>query len=303
MRLVTYQLEEKVRLGVLLGEQQVVDLKAAHQAMDDQAEVTFLEDMIALLAAGPTGLEKVAVVLAFAATTPANFVHPLEQVTLLPPVLKPGMVIALGRNYAAHAAEGGATPPDYPMLFHKTAGSLLGAGGTNIIPPITNKVDYEGELAVVIGRTCKQVAPQEALDYVAGYTIANDVSARDLQRRTSQFTAGKMLDTFGPLGPALVTRDEIPDPGNLAIRTRLNGQVMQDDTTRNMIFDVPFTISYISHIATLNIGDVILTGTPEGVGYPRNPPVFLQEGDVISVEFEGLGTLTNDVKKQDATIS
>lgn len=298
MRLVTYHLEGKPQLGALSDKQQVVDLKATQQAMNDGAEVAFLEGMISLLTAGQTGLEKVSTLIDFAEANSPNFAHPLEQVTLLPPVLKPGMVIALGRNYAAHAAEGGAKPPDYPMLFHKTAGSLLGAGGTIIIPPITTQVDYEGELAVIIGRTCKQVAPEEALAYVAGYTIANDISARDLQRRTSQFTAGKMLDTFGPLGPALVTRDEIPDPGNLAIRTLLNGQVMQDDTTRNMIFDVPFTISYISQIATLNVGDVILTGTPEGVGYPRNPPVFLQEGDIIWVEIEGLGTLTNYVKKQ-----
>jgi acylpyruvate hydrolase len=185
------------------------------------------------------------------------------------------------------------------MLFHKTAGSLLGAGGTIIIPPVTGQVDYEGELAIIIGRACKQVSPEAALDYVAGYTIANDVSARDLQRRTSQFSAGKMLDTFGPLGPALVTRDEVPDPGHLSIRTTLNGQVMQNDTTANMIFDVPFTISYISHIATLEVGDVILTGTPEGVGFARKPPVYMQDGDVVSVEIERLGVLTNKVGRQD----
>jgi acylpyruvate hydrolase len=133
---------------------------------------------------------------------------------------------------------------------------------------------------------------------VAGYTIANDVSARDLQQRTSQFTAGKMLDTFCPLGPALVTRDEVPEPGNLSIRTTLNGQVMQDGNTCMMVFPVPYIVSYISQIATLEVGDVILTGTPEGVGFARTPPVWLQDGDVVSVEIERLGMLTNQVRKQ-----
>lgn len=295
MRLITYQTNQQTYLGALLGEQ-VLDLSAIQQAAT--GESAFPADMIALLNEGEAGLARVASLIDWAESRPTDFRLPLGEVRLLPPVVRPGKVVALGRNYAAHAKEGGAEPPDYPMLFHKTAGSLLGAGGTIIIPPVTNEVDYEGELAIIIGRACKQVSPAQALDYVAGYTIANDVSARDLQRRTSQFTAGKMLDTFGPLGPALVTRDEVPDPGNLSIRTTLNGQVMQDDTTANMIFDVPFTISYISQIATLEVGDVILTGTPEGVGFARKPPVYMQDGDVISVEIERLGVLTNGVKRQ-----
>ncbi|MEM7034770.1 MAG: fumarylacetoacetate hydrolase family protein, partial [Chloroflexota bacterium] len=221
-----------------------------------------------------------------------------SDITFLPPVLNPEKVIALGRNYAAHAAEGGSEPPKFPMLFHKTAGSLLGHGGTVVIPPVTDKVDYECELAVIIGRRCKQVSEADAPDYVAGYAAANDVSARDLQRRTTQFTAGKMLDTFGPLGPALVTSDELPDPGNLQIQTRLNGEVMQSSNTNMMIFSVPFTISYISQIATLEVGDVILTGTPEGVGFARTPPVWLKEGDVVEVDVEKVGVLKNTVKNQ-----
>lgn len=297
MRLVTYQVERRIRIGALHGDR-VVDLAAAQRALDGSSDALFPETMIALLEAGGQGLQMAATAAAFAETHPAGLVQPLEQVMLLPPVTRPGKVIALGRNYADHAAEGGAEPPKYPMLFHKTATSLLGAGGTIVIPPVTAKVDSEGELAVIIGRTCKQVSPDDALDYVAGYSIANDVSARDLQRRTSQFTAGKMLDTFGPLGPALVTCDEVSDPGNLAIKTKLNGWVMQDSHTSKMIFSVPYTISYISQIATLEVGDVILTGTPEGVGYARTPPVFLQDGDVVSVEIEGLGVLTNVVRCQ-----
>jgi acylpyruvate hydrolase len=297
MKLVTYQLDGQSRLGALRDDH-VIELKAAYRAMVNDGQAPFIDDMIDLLKEGPAGLERVAGVVSFAETNLAHFVHRLDRVTLLPPVLKPGKIVALGRNYAAHAAEGGAEPPKYPMLFFKPASALLGAGGTIVIPPVTEKVDYEGELAVIIGRTCKQVSPEAALDYVAGYTIANDVSARDLQRRTSQFAAGKMLDTFAPLGPALVTRDEVPEPGNLQIRTRLNGHLMQDANTTMMIFDIPFTISYISQIATLEVGDVILTGTPEGVGFAHTPPVFLKEGDVVSVEIEGLGTLTNDVKNQ-----
>lgn len=294
MRLITYQTKGQPKLGVQNGEQ-IIDLAAAQAAMDNP--VPLPGDMIALLQEGERGLSNVAKIVDFAKGK-GDYAENMADVTFLPPVVNPQKVIALGRNYAAHAAEGGAEPPEYPMLFHKTAGSLLGHGGTIIIPPVTTKVDYECELAVVIGRRCKQVSEAEALNYVAGYTVANDVSARDLQRRTTQFTAGKMLDTFGPLGPALVTADELPDPGNLQIQTRLNGQVMQDSNTRMMIFSVPFTISYISQIATLEVGDVILTGTPEGVGFARKPPVWLKAGDEVSIEIESVGTLTNWVKNQ-----
>lgn len=275
MKLVTYQTDGQPQLGAIRGDQ-VIDLKPAYQAMVNDVTASFPDDMIALLAEGDSGLEKVAAVIEFVESQSANFLQSLAQVTLLPPVVRPGKVIALGMNYTAHAAEGGNKLPDYPLLFHKTSGSLLGSGGTIIIPPNSSQVDYEGELAVIIGRPCKQVSPEEALDYVAGYANGNDVSARDLQRRTSQFTTGKMLDTFGPLGPALVTRDEIPDPGNLRLQSKLNGNIMQDGNTNMMIFDVPFTISYISHIATLEVGDVIFTGTPEGVGFARTPPCLFK---------------------------
>lgn len=294
MRLVTYQTDGLPKLGVEQGDQ-IIDLAAAQAAMADSTPLA--TDMIALLNEGHPGLNQIAKILGYAQAQ-GGYAVSSSAVTYLPPVLNPQKVIALGRNYAAHAAEGGAEPPKYPMLFHKTAGSLLGHGGTIVIPPISDKIDYECELAVIIGRRCKQVSEEEALDYVAGYTVANDVSARDLQRRTTQFTAGKMLDTFGPLGPALVTADEVPDPSQLRIQTRLNGEVMQDSNTRMMIFSVPFTISYISQIATLEVGDVILTGTPEGVGYARTPPIWLKEGDEITIEIEKVGILNNQVKSQ-----
>ena len=292
MKLITYQLNGETKLGALSGDN-VIDLARAYATVSHSD--SFPTDMIALLQEGEAGLTKAQLALAEGEQSAAYSV-PVTTVTFLPPVVRPGKVIALGRNYAEHAKEGGAEVPEHPMWFHKTHTSLNGHLQPVIIPPGTSKVDYEGELAVIIGKTCKFVSVEEALNYVAGYAVANDVSARDWQRRTTQFTAGKMVDTFGPLGPALVTKDEIPDVQNLRIRTHLNGQLMQDGHTSDMIFSVAFSIADLSRICTLEVGDVIMTGTPEGVGFARKPPVFMKEGDVISIEIEGLGTLTNPLK-------
>lgn len=218
---------------------------------------------------------------------------PLSEMKHLPVVVRPGKVIALGRNYKAHAEEGGAEPPKFPMLFHKTHTALNGANQPVPIPRGTEQVDFEAELAIVIGKRCKDVDEAEALDYVFGYTAANDITARDWQRRTSQFTAGKMVDKFCPLGPVLVTKDEIDDVQNLSIQSFHNGSQMQSSNTRLMIFPVAFTIAYISKICTLEVGDVIMTGTPEGVGFARTPPLYMQPGDEIVVEVEGIGRLQN----------
>lgn len=292
MKLITYQLNGETKLGALSGDN-VIDLARAYATVSHSD--SFPTDMIALLNEGEAGLTKAKLAVAEGEQSAAYSV-PATAVTFLPPVVRPGKVIALGRNYAEHAKEGGAEVPEHPMWFHKTHTSLNGHLQPIIIPPGTSKVDYEGELAVIIGKTCKFVSVEEALDYVAGYAVANDVSARDWQRRTTQFTAGKMVDTFGPLGPALVTKDEIADVQNLRIRTHLNGQLMQDGHTSDMIFSVAFGIADLSRICTLEVGDVIMTGTPEGVGFARKPPVFMKEGDVISIEIEGLGTLTNPLQ-------
>lgn len=292
MKLITYQLDGETKLGALSGDH-VIDLARAYAAVSHSDR--FPTDMIALLQEGEAGLTKAKLALA-AGEQAAAYSVPVAAVTFLPPVVRPGKVIALGRNYAEHAKEGGAEVPEHPMWFHKTHTSLNGHLQPIIIPPGTSKVDYEGELAIIIGKTCKFVSVENALDYVAGYAVANDVSARDWQRRTTQFTAGKMVDTFGPLGPALVTKDEIPDVQNLRIRTHLNGQLMQDGHTSDMIFSVAFSIADLSRICTLEVGDVIMTGTPEGVGFARKPPVFMKEGDEVSIEIEGLGTLTNPLK-------
>jgi 2-keto-4-pentenoate hydratase/2-oxohepta-3-ene-1,7-dioic acid hydratase in catechol pathway len=179
------------------------------------------------------------------------------------------------------------------MLFHKTHTSLTGHNRPVTIPEGTSKVDYEAELAVIIGKLCKNVSEEDALDYVYGYASANDVSARDWQRQTSQFAAGKMVDEFGPLGPTLVTKDEIEDVQNLDIKSYHNGNLMQSSNTKMMIFSVAFTISFISKICTLEPGDVILTGTPEGVGFAQNPPLYMKAGDEIVVEVEKIGCLKN----------
>jgi 2-keto-4-pentenoate hydratase/2-oxohepta-3-ene-1,7-dioic acid hydratase in catechol pathway len=221
--------------------------------------------------------------------------HPLAEVALLTPVQRPGKIVCVGLNYRSHLAEIGEPTPEYPILFHKAATSVIGHNQPIVLPRVSGQVDYEGELAVVIGRRGKYISRRDALSYVAGFTCANDVSAHDLEFRTSQWTSGKMLDTFCPLGPVLLTRDEVPDPDQFRLRTMLNGQTVQEACTSDMVFPVGGLVSYISSLATLEPADVILTGTPAGIGCNRRPPVFLNPGDEVSVHIDGIGTLTNPV--------
>ena len=211
------------------------------------------------------------------------------------PIARPGKVIAVGLNYRDHAAETGQELPTSPMLFAKWQTCLIGNGEPIVLPTFSDKVDFEAELGVVIGRAARAVGVDDALDVIAGYLCANDVSARDLQRADKQYSRAKSLDTFGPIGPRLVPAAEIPDPQRLRIRSILNGQVMQDSNTANMVFSVRELIAFISEGITLEPGDLIVTGTPAGVGLARDPQVFLQPGDTISVEIDGLGELTNPV--------
>ena len=213
----------------------------------------------------------------------------------VPPIERPGKMICVGLNYFAHAAEQDVEPPERPLLFAKWPNALLGPGEPILLPAISTQVDFEAELGVVIGQTIRAVSVENALEAVAGYVCVNDVSARDLQFSDGQWTRAKSLDTFCPVGPRLVPAGEIADPQALRIRSILNGEVMQDSTTARMIFGVAELIAYISQAITLEPGDLIATGTPEGVGVFRDPPVFLQPGDEISVEIEGIGTLTNPV--------
>ena len=223
----------------------------------------------------------------------------LDEARLHAPVARPEKVICIGLNYEDHAAETGAEIPEKPIIFAKYANSIIGPGEAIRIPQITQKPDYEAELAVVIGRTARNVSESEALDHVFGYTNANDVSARDIQLgEGGQWTRGKAIDTFCPLGPYLVTRDEVEDPQNLSIRCILNGDVVQDGHTSRMIFTVAELVAFLSTGMTLVPGDVIITGTPPGVGMARDPQLWLKDGDEVSIEIEGLGTLTNPVETE-----
>ena len=219
---------------------------------------------------------------------------PLDEVVLLPPVPHPSKIVAIGLNYRDHAIEAGAPTPTQPTIFAKFPSTLVGHGAEiSWDPALTREVDYEAELAVVIGRRTKAVSETNALDHVLGYTCANDVSARDLQFAESQWVRGKSLDTFCPLGPAIVTSDEIPDPQSLEIRCTVNGQVVQSANTSEMFFGVATLISYCSQAFTLEPGDVIITGTPAGVGVFKKPKQMLRDGDQVVVEVAGVGRLVN----------
>jgi 2-keto-4-pentenoate hydratase/2-oxohepta-3-ene-1,7-dioic acid hydratase in catechol pathway len=211
---------------------------------------------------------------------------------------RPGKIVCVGLNYLDHAQEGGMELPKAPLLFAKWPNTLIGAGDAIVLPAETKEVDYEAELGVVIGTKAKRVSEADALEHVEGYICVNDVSARDLQFGDGQWTRGKSVDTFCPVGPRLVPRDEIADPQQLAIRCIVNGEALQDSSTAQMIFSVAEIIAYVSQVITLEPGDLIATGTPAGVGVFRDPKVLLADGDEVSVEIDGLGTLTNPVQKE-----
>jgi acylpyruvate hydrolase len=307
MKLVTYSWKGAVALGAVSAGG-VVDLCRAHAAalrhQGDADELAVADrrvpgDLLSLLRGGAASMAAARRALRFVEEQGAGWAdgvcHRPAEVELLPPVLRPGKVVCVGLNYRSHLAEIGERSSEYPVLFHKAATSLVGHRQAIVLPRVSRQVDYEGELAVVIGRRAKYVTEAEALAHVAGYTCTNDVSAHDLEFRTSQWTSGKMLDTFCPLGPMLLTADEVADPAALRLRTVLNGRTVQDSCTSDMVFSVPFLVSYVSSLATLEPGDLILTGTPAGIGCNRHPQVFLQPGDQVSVTIDGIGTLSNPV--------
>lgn len=212
------------------------------------------------------------------------------------PIERPGKIVCVGLNYRAHAAEQNREPPDHPVLFAKWASALIGPGEPILLPSISRAIDHEAELGVVIGERVRGVPASGALGVVRGYLCANDVSARDLQRADRQFTRAKSLDTFCPVGPALVPAADVPDPQALRIRCLVNGEVRQDSSTADMVFTVAELIAFVSEAITLEPGDLLLTGTPGGVGEFRDPPLYLRDGDEVTVEIEGVGTLTNPVQ-------
>lgn len=223
--------------------------------------------------------------------------HRRDEVRLLAPVPDPQKILCLGLNYRDHAIESGMAIPEEPVMFSKFASSLIGHGDPIELPSVSKEVDYEAELVVYIGKRGRDIPRDQAMSYVAGYAVGHDVSARDwqLNKPGKQWLAGKTFDTFAPIGPVLVTADEVSDPHNLGIRLRLNGQTMQDSSTAQLIFRIDEVIEYISRIFTLLPGDLIFTGTPPGVGMARKPQVWLKAGDVVEVEIDGLGVLSNPV--------
>jgi acylpyruvate hydrolase len=308
MKLVTYSWQGQTALGAL-SNGHVIDLHRAHRAAllhsqdSDELAVADLRvpaDLLGLLRGGEKSVAAARQALAFvegqrAPADAAGLSRGVSEVEFLAPIQRPGKVVCVGLNFRSHLAEIGDPVPEYPILFHKAATSIIGHGQAIVLPRVSRQVDYEGELAVVIGRRGKYIPREDALSHVAGYACANDVSAHDLEFRTSQWTSGKMLDTFCPLGPVLLTGDELSDPASLRLKTILNGQTVQNEVLTDMVFPVPFLISYISSLATLEPGDLILTGTPAGIGCNRNPQVFLQAGDQIGIQITGIGTLTNPV--------
>ncbi|MFW5678728.1 MAG: fumarylacetoacetate hydrolase family protein [Pseudomonadota bacterium] len=281
MKLVTFERAGTNGVGVLL-EGGVVPLDAI--VADAPA------DMIGVIEAGDALLDQVRAGLGGA--TPL----PLAEVALLPPIPRPGKILCLGLNYVEHAKEGGHEVPDYPAIFMRTTSSLVAPGAPVVRPKVSEKLDYEAELTLVIGQRCRNVAEAEALEVVFGYTLLNDVSVRDYQRKTTQWTMGKNFDGTGPMGPAIVTKDELPAGADgLGIRTRLNGQTVQDANTSMMVFKVPRIVAIVSEVMTLEPGDVIATGTPSGVAHARKPPLWMKPGDVIEVEVDGIGTLRNPI--------
>ncbi len=286
MRIARFLGSEGVRLGAFRDDDTLVDLTAAGFP-NDLPEVLAADDALTQLSA--------------ALRSPSAAVRVRDEVQLLAPVGRPPKFLAIGLNYADHVAESATPKPEHQLWFNKQSTCVIGPGEPIHIPRASNVVDYEGELAFVIGRRCRHVPADRASEVIAGYTIVNDVSVRDWQRRTPTMTMGKSFDTHGPMGPWLVTADELGDPHSLRLRTWVNDDVRQDSTTDNLIFDCWQMVEHLSTAFTLEPGDVISTGTPGGVGIARTPPMLLQPGDLVRIEIEGIGVLENPVIDEPST--
>ena len=284
MRLTSFSLPSGTpRPGLIVGDE-IVDLSDPATGLP--------ATMADLLALGPGALEGVRAARAGRAAR-----HPLSAVRRHAPVREPPAILAIGMNYRAHVAEMGREPPEWQYWFNKQRTAIAGPGDPIVLPTVSDMVDYEGELAMVIGRRCQHVPAARAREVIAGYTVINDVSARDWQWRTPTFTMGKSFDTHAPCGPELVTGDELGDPGALRIRTWVNDELRQDSSTADMIFDCAHMIEYLTTAFPLEPGTVIATGTPAGVGAGLDPPRFLADGDTVRIAIEGIGELSNPVRR------
>ncbi len=281
MRLVTFAEDGVEKIGVRVGED-VFDVTKASES--------FGGDMIGVIKGGSAAKEALKTAAANAQA------RPLSSVKLLPPIPRPGKILCIGRNYAAHAAEGGAAPPTYPEVFVRFPSSLIAHGDPLVLPKASDKFDFEGELVMVIAKTGRHVAESDALDLIYGWSLFNDGSVRDYQRKASQWTMGKNFDGTGAFGPDIVTADEVTPGGvGLQLQTRVSGETMQNANTRDLIFPIAKLIWHLTEVMTLEAGDIVVTGTPEGVGYARKPPRFMVPGDTVDIEVEQVGVLSNPV--------
>ena len=288
MRFIAYRDAEERGIGVITGD-------GGYRGVGE-SDATYPGTLEALIAAGPDSLA--------AAYDRLSRAPVLDEsaITFLPPLSNPPKILCVGLNYADHSAESGFKQPDYPTLFGRFASSLVAHKAPIIRPRISHQLDYEGEIVAIIGKRGRHVAKADALSHVAGYSLFNEASVRDYQFKAPQWTVGKNFDGTSAFGPAFVTADELP-PGvrGLRLRTRLNGETVQDASTDDMVFDVATLISIISEAITLEAGDLLVTGTPAGVGLARKPPLWMKPGDVCEVEVEGLGTLSNPIEDEPAT--
>lgn len=298
MKLLTFRTEGGLKLGVLT-EKGVLDVSAGSEWFSPDPSLPQTIDQVIAGSNGSLASLTHLVNQALDSTHEELFLQE-EEIEFGPCVPNPGKIICVGLNYREHAKESNMPLPEYPVLFNKYKNALAAAEQIISLPADSQQIDYEAELAIVIGKTAKHVEKAEALDYIFGYCAANDLSARDLQFRTNQWLLGKSCDGFSPLGPYLVTADEVENPHKLAIRSYVNGEIRQNSNTENMIFTCDQLVSYISQYMTLEPGDVILTGTPEGVilGYPKEQQVWLKHGDDVTIEIDKLGRLTNRLSRE-----
>lgn len=304
MRLVSFKLKGDSsinRIGCVMNEQ-VLDLQVAHKKMLQTEKVNQVDERLlpadpnTFFTQGISAINKAKVAYNYAVENQLNnALYNMQDVVLTIPISKPGKIICVGKNYADHVVEMKSEIPEYPVLFAKFSNTLIGPEDPIKKSNVTDQLDYEVELVVVIGKEAKSVPRERAFEYIAGYTIGNDTSARDLQKRTPQWLQGKTLDHCTPIGPWIVTKDEIKHPDNLSIKSFVNGQERQSSNTSKLIFSIDELIAFISNLMTLNAGDIIMTGTPDGVGFAMNPPQFLQANDVVALEIEGIGRMENQV--------
>jgi len=310
MKLVSYRLQqnESYRIGCI-EDNQVIDLQESYRqyllSEGQYDKIKHIDELLPVepnifFSIGEAAIKRAKLAYKYISENvkDSSAVIERKQVVLGPPQPKPGKIICVGRNYVEHAHEMKGDVPEHPVLFAKFPNALIGPEDSIEKTPLTDKLDYEVELVVVIGKEARRVKKKDAYEYVAGYTIGNDTTARDLQKRTPQWLQGKSIDKTTPIGPWIVTKDEINNPDQLRVSTYVNGEKRQESNTEKFIFDIPYLIEFISELMTLEPGDIILTGTPEGVAAGMAEPNFLQVGDIVTLEIEQIGTLENKVVKQ-----